>query len=170
MFFNKKRYEQSTTVKTVISFSILIVLMVFVSCSGKTDSEQPELSSKTKTDVPIPEKKSAETTEKDESADNKTTTDKLPIVTFIELGSVDCIPCQMMQPVMDKVSAVYGDKVDVIFYDVWTEKDRPMAEKYRIRAIPTQVFLDANGKEFYRHTGYFPFEELDKVLKAGGVR
>ena len=76
----------------------------------------------------------------------------------------------MMQPVMDQVKATYGDKVDVVFYDVWTEEERTMAEKYRIRAIPTQVFLDANGNEYYRHTGFFPFEELDKVLKAGGVR
>ncbi len=84
-------------------------------------------------------------------------------VTFIELGSVRCIPCQKMQPVMKSIGEKYGKQVNVVFHDVWTVQGRPYAEQYGIRAIPTQVFLDINGKEFYRHEGYFPEEELVKV-------
>lgn len=91
-------------------------------------------------------------------------------ITFVELGSVNCVPCRMMQPVMDKVRKKYGTQVDVVFYDVWTDKGRKYGELYRIRAIPTQVFLDAKGKEFFRHEGYFPFEEVEKILFRGGVR
>jgi thioredoxin 1 len=91
-------------------------------------------------------------------------------VTFIELGSVNCIPCKMMQPVMKKVREKYGAQVKVVFYDVWTDRDSKYAQQYKIRAIPTQVFLDANGKEYSRHEGYFPFEELEKVLKRKGVQ
>ena len=40
-------------------------------------------------------------------------------VTFVELGSVNCIPCKMMQPVMADIEKEYGDSVKVIFYDVW---------------------------------------------------
>jgi thioredoxin 1 len=90
-------------------------------------------------------------------------------VTFIELGSVRCIPCKMMMPIMKEVEEKYGDEVKVIFYDVWTDAGRPYAEKYQIRAIPTQVFLDENGKEFFRHVGFFPREELFEVLKKKGV-
>jgi len=93
-----------------------------------------------------------------------------PLVTFIELGSVNCIPCKQMQPVMKKVEAKYGSQVKVIFYDVWTDKGAPYGEKYGIRAIPTQVFLDANGKEYARHEGYFRFESLEQVLKQKGVK
>jgi thioredoxin 1 len=90
-------------------------------------------------------------------------------VTFIELGSVRCIPCKMMVPIMKEIEEKYGDEVKVIFYDVWTDAGRPYAEKYQIRAIPTQVFLDENGKEFFRHVGFFPREELFEVLKKKGV-
>ncbi|HNX59330.1 MAG TPA: thioredoxin family protein, partial [Spirochaetota bacterium] len=45
-------------------------------------------------------------------------------VTFIELGSVNCVPCRMMQPVMDKVRKKYGAQVNVVFQDVWTDKGR----------------------------------------------
>jgi len=59
--------------------------------------------------------------------------------------------------------------VKVVFHDVWTEAGAPFAKKYSIEAIPTQIFLDENGKEFFRHTGFFPEEELIKVLNAKGV-
>jgi thioredoxin 1 len=91
-------------------------------------------------------------------------------VTFIELGSVRCIPCKQMQPVMKSVEEKYGSQVKVIFYDVWTDAGKPMADKYNVQAIPTQVFLDENGKEFFRHEGFFPEDELVKVLKEKGVK
>lgn len=89
--------------------------------------------------------------------------------TFVELGSVKCIPCKMMQPVMKEIESEYGDQVEVVFYDVWTEAGQPFAEKYQIRVIPTQVFLDKDGKEFSRHEGYFPKDEIVKVLKTKGI-
>ena len=91
-------------------------------------------------------------------------------VTFIELGSVRCIPCREMQPIMKSIEQKYGSQVKVVFYDVWTLMGKPMADKYNVQLIPTQVFLDENGKEFFRHDGFFPEEELVKVLKNKGVR
>jgi len=88
-------------------------------------------------------------------------------VTFIELGSVSCIPCKMMQPVMKSIEAKYGGQVKVIFYDVW--KDKRPAEKYGINLIPTQVFLDENGIEILRHEGFFAEEEIDEFLTSQGL-
>lgn len=87
-----------------------------------------------------------------------------PQVTFIELGSVNCIPCKQMQPVMKEIETTYGDKVQVVFYDVWQPKDKDKAAKYKIKLIPTQVFLDKDGKEFSRHEGFFPKEEIMKLI------
>jgi len=37
--------------------------------------------------------------------------------------------------------------------------------------LPTQVFLDENGKEFFRHEGFFPKEELMKIVdKQLGIK
>ena len=88
-------------------------------------------------------------------------------ITFIELGSVNCIPCKLMQPVMKSIEKKYDGQVDVIFYDVW--KDKRPAEKYGINLIPTQVFLDENGKEILRHEGFFAEEEIDKFLTSQGL-
>lgn len=93
-----------------------------------------------------------------------------PKVTFIELGSVNCIPCKQMQPVMKAIEEKYGEQVKVIFYDVWTKEQKPYAQKYGIKLIPTQVFLDEKGKEFHRHEGFYPEKEIDKVLQGKGLK
>lgn len=88
-------------------------------------------------------------------------------ITFLELGSVTCIPCKQMQPVMRSIEQKYKGQVKVTFYDVW--KDKRPAEQYGIRLIPTQVFLDENGKEILRHEGFFPEAEIDKFLLSQGL-
>ena len=88
-----------------------------------------------------------------------------PLVTLIELGSVRCVPCRMMQPILDEVKKEYAGKVKVLFYDVWTPEGKAKAAPHRIRVIPTQVFLDKNGKEYFRHEGFFAKNELVQVLE-----
>jgi thioredoxin 1 len=89
-------------------------------------------------------------------------------VTFIELGADRCIPCREMQPIMREIAAEFPRDVQVVFYDVW--KDPAPARKYGIQLIPTQVFVDQNGKEFHRHVGLYPKEELVGVLIRKGVK
>jgi thioredoxin 1 len=91
-------------------------------------------------------------------------------VTFVELGSENCIPCRMMKPVMEKIRSQYSGQVRVVFYDVWTAEGRPQAVNFGIRAIPTQIFLDANGNEFFRHEGFFSEEEIVRLLRTKGVQ
>lgn len=74
----------------------------------------------------------------------------------------------MMQPVMQAIEEEFDDQIEIVFHDVW--KDRSPAEQYRIRVIPTQVFLHASGKEFFRHEGFFPKEEIDKLLIDKGLK
>ena len=90
-------------------------------------------------------------------------------VTFVELGSVGCIPCDKMQPIMKEIAEEYKGQVKVIFHDVRTPEGEPYKKEFNIRAIPTQVFLDKEGNEYYRHLGFFPKNMLVEVLKMQGV-
>lgn len=81
---------------------------------------------------------------------------KLP--KLIDLGADKCIPCKMMKPILDELTVEYKGKLDVIFYDVW--KNQSYAEKYNVEIIPTQIFFDADGKELFRHQGFFSKEEI----------
>jgi len=91
-------------------------------------------------------------------------------VTFVEIGSVNCIPCKAMQPIMKAVEEDYKGKVKIVFHDVWTEKGKTDAMKYNIRVIPTQIFLDKAGKEYFRHEGYYPKADVVRVIKMQGVK
>jgi thioredoxin 1 len=82
--------------------------------------------------------------------------DSLPVL--IDLGADRCVPCKMMAPILEQLKKEYKGKFDIVFYDVW--KDPAPAEKYGIRGIPTQIFLDETGKELYRHAGYFSKEQI----------
>ena len=88
---------------------------------------------------------------------------------FVELGSVNCTPCIMMAKIMDDIENEYDGQVLVRFYDVNSLLGRPYAQKYGIKIIPTQVFLDKEWNEYYRHEGFFPKEEVVKVLKMKGA-
>lgn len=96
-------------------------------------------------------------------------TQESPLITFIELGSVNCIPCRKMQPVMKRIEEKYGNQIKVIFYDVWKPEQRHYAQKYHIRLIPTQIFLNKEGQEIFRHEGFFPESEIDEFLQSQGL-
>ncbi len=88
-------------------------------------------------------------------------------IVMLELGSVGCIPCENMKPVMQKLRDTYPGKIEVIFIDV--RQDHKIGRRFGIHVIPTQVFLDKNGNEFHRHIGFYPYEEIAPVLKKAGI-
>jgi thioredoxin 1 len=90
------------------------------------------------------------------------------MVTMVDIGAKACIPCKMMIPVIESLSAEYEGRAGIVFIDVW--KNPKEAEKFGIRAIPTQIFYDKDGKEVMRHEGYFSKEEITKVLTKLGVK
>ena len=107
---------------------------------------------------------------KTSKSEAKTASVLKPLVTFVEIGAARCIPCKAMQPIMKEVAEEYKGQVRVLFHDVWTEKGKMDAAKYNIRVIPTQVFLDRDGKEYYRHEGYYPKDDVVRVIKMQGVK
>jgi thioredoxin 1 len=88
-------------------------------------------------------------------------------ITFVEIGSDNYIPCREMRPVMDAIEERYGDRVHVVFVDVYEQGDTAAA--YGVRLIPTQVFLDKDGEEIARHEGFFPQEAIEELLAEHGV-
>lgn len=87
--------------------------------------------------------------------------------TMVEFGATGCVPCDMMQPILDGLRKNYKDKLNVVFVHVGEEQ--VLAGRYGIRAIPAQVFFDAGGREVFRHIGFFAAEEVNKQLLAMGV-
>lgn len=68
----------------------------------------------------------------------------LPIM--IDFGADSCIPCKEMAPVLKELNEEFRGKVIIKFVDVW--KYQSLAEGYPISVIPTQVFIDKEGKPY----------------------
>lgn len=90
---------------------------------------------------------------------------KLP--KLVDLGADKCIPCKMMKPILDELRDEYKGVMDVVFIDVW--KDSTSGEKFGIKVIPTQIFLDADDKELFRHEGFFSKEDILGKWKELGI-
>ncbi len=86
---------------------------------------------------------------------------------LIDLGSESCVPCKMMMPVLEELRRDYAGKLEVVFINV---RQNPSASRtYGIRAIPTQIFYDASGKELYRHEGFMARGDVVKKCVELGM-
>lgn len=76
---------------------------------------------------------------------------KLP--RLLDLGADKCLPCKKMAPILSELKSNYVGQLEVEFIDVWKNPDA--AKPYKVRLIPTQIFYDAQGKELFRHEGFY---------------
>ena len=82
---------------------------------------------------------------------------------LLELGSMRCQACLEMAKVLDALRASQGEKLQVDFIDVFEQPEA--ADRHKISLIPTQILFDSSGKEIFRHTGYFPHDDI--LVKFG---
>ena len=80
-----------------------------------------------------------------------------------EFGAGYCVSCKEMEKVMAELKKSHSDQVE--FRMIYVDKEKPLFEQYKIMLIPTQIFLDASGKEVDRHMGVLTKEEVLKKLK-----
>ena len=90
------------------------------------------------------------------------------IVTMVDLGATECVPCKMMAPILEKLEKTYEGRAAIVFIDVW--KNREQAPRFGIRAIPTQIFYDADGREVSRHVGFMSEAAIVEQLTKMGVK
>lgn len=89
------------------------------------------------------------------------------MVTLVDLGAKSCIPCRMMAPILKELSQEYEGRAAIVFIDVWENPD--VTPEFGLRAIPTQIFYDAEGKERMRHEGFMDKDAIEAKLKQLGV-
>ena len=80
-----------------------------------------------------------------------------------DFGSVSCLPCKTMKEILDPMMVDYKGKVDIRIINVYEQTE--LTKQFRITVIPTQVFIDAAGKELYRHIGVYPRDSIEAKFK-----
>jgi thiol-disulfide isomerase/thioredoxin len=88
--------------------------------------------------------------------------------TMVDLGADGCRPCDMMTPILGSLKKDYAGKVNVLFVHV--RKEQILGARYGVQSIPVQLFFDKNGKEVFRHVGFFPKDEISAKFAEMGVK
>jgi thioredoxin 1 len=94
-----------------------------------------------------------------------TTTSGVP--RLVDVGADRCIPCKAMAPILQELRTEYAGRMQVDFIDVW--KNPSAGDPYKVYAIPTQIFFDAEGRELTRHQGFLSKEDILATWKRVGV-
>ena len=90
-----------------------------------------------------------------------------PLPLLLDLGATKCIPCKMMAPILDELREEYRERFDVVFIDIWENKEA--IDRYKVHDIPAQIFFDAEGKELFRHQGFYSKEGIIAKWEEFGI-
>ena len=87
---------------------------------------------------------------------------------MVDFGASGCRPCDMMAPILKDLEKKYEGKASILFVHV--REEQVLAGRYGVQSIPTQVFFDKDGREVFRHTGFYPQAEIEKHMAKMGVQ
>ncbi|MBF0408552.1 MAG: thioredoxin family protein [Candidatus Riflebacteria bacterium] len=101
-------------------------------------------------------------------SESKIATVSLPLPKMVDVGAGKCLSCKKMAPILEEAKKLYTGVAEVEFVDVWENRDA--GAKYGVRMIPTQIFFDGEGKEVFRHEGFFSLEDIQKQFESLGAK
>ena len=84
--------------------------------------------------------------------------------TLLEFGSSGCAICKQMEPVLEEIRKLEKPKVNVVFLNIMHPENLSQMKYFGISAVPMQILLDKQGKEFYRHYGFISVVEMKNKL------
>ncbi len=93
-------------------------------------------------------------------------TQGLPVL--LDLGSKSCMPCKMMEPILEELKKEYAGTFDVEFIDVGLRENADTARRYGVESIPTQIYFSEEGAELWRHEGFLSKDEILAQWKTLG--
>ena len=146
-----------TPLKALIVTALAVVVVGAVVLKNRNAPAEPESMTPS-----VPAAESAGETTADTVA---AATARLP--RLVDLGADKCIPCKMMKPILDELVRDYADRFTTEFIDVW--KNPAAGTQYGVELIPTQIFFDAQGRELFRHVGFYGKEDILNKWQELGV-
>ena len=86
--------------------------------------------------------------------------------TILAFGMSHCYSCLAMSKVFSEVLELHPEYQ---IYSIDSQKERLVSRDiYKLKEMPTQVFLNAEGEEVFRHTGAYKKAVVDIILKKWG--
>mgnify|MGYP001439456191 CR=1 FL=1 len=73
--------------------------------------------------------------------------------TIIEFFSSYCVGCMAMKPVVDRLEAEAGDRLQIIRLNIDTEPGKTLMSEFGVVFTPTFVYFDASGNKLRESIG-----------------
>ena len=89
------------------------------------------------------------------------------MVTMIDLGRETCSQCKMMVPILEKLKKEYKGKAEIVFINLLEDPEQQY--RFKLKALPTQIFFNPEGEEIYRHVGFMNEKDIVTQLNKMGV-
>ena len=83
-------------------------------------------------------------------------------VALIDFSATWCGPCQMLAPVLEKVSENMAGQVD--FYAVDVDESPDLAGQFGIQGVPTLIMIK-DGRPVDMQVGFGPQDQLESFIK-----
>jgi len=84
--------------------------------------------------------------------------------TLLEFGSTGCKVCKQIEPVLEEIRNLEKPKVNVVFLNIMHPENLSQMKYFGISAVPMQILLNKQGKEFFRHYGFISSEVINNKL------
>ena len=88
-------------------------------------------------------------------------TDDVPAI--IDFYADWCGPCKMVAPILEELSEEYKGKLKI--YKVDTEVEQELSSVFRIRSIPSMLFIPTGGKQPMMQAGALPKGSLKEIIE-----
>ncbi|RKX84025.1 MAG: thioredoxin [Spirochaetes bacterium] len=82
---------------------------------------------------------------------------------IVDVGSDNCVPCKMIQPVLKEIEEDYKDSLNVLILNV--NENLEIVKELGVMSIPTQFFYDKDGQMIGQHVGFLPKESFQQIIK-----
>jgi len=87
--------------------------------------------------------------------------------TLVEFGMNTCASCRAMHRVLEELRAAHGEHLRIVSVNVMEQPE--LTSQWKVRAIPTQVLLNGEGRERDRHLGFLSAQAIRERFTALGL-
>ena len=80
----------------------------------------------------------------------------------LKFGAVWCPGCVVMKPMWEKIEGEMPE-LETEFFDA--DQNKEIVEKYKVKDLPSFIFLDKNGEEILRLQGMLSEDKVREAIK-----
>jgi len=87
---------------------------------------------------------------------------------LVDFTRDDCLPCKLMEPWLAELRRRHAGTVEILEVDLDEKESHELAQYFKARSVPLQVYVDARGREVSRNVGLATLPQMQLKLEGLG--